>query len=76
MKGNEIMKNILYILVVFNFLYANPELVIGEERVNPGIVFIFEGAIGSMYQQIGNAVPVDLAYQIGCAIKNTVLKSK
>ena len=27
--------------------------------------FIFEGAIGSMYKQIGNAVPVDLSYQIG-----------
>ena len=39
------MKKILYILVIFNFLYANPELVIGEERVDPGIVFIFEGAI-------------------------------
>ena len=31
--------------------------------------FIFEGALGSMYQQIGNAVPVDLAFKIGCAIK-------
>ena len=32
--------------------------------------FIFEGAIGSMYKQIGNAVPVNLAFKIGCAIKN------
>ena len=31
--------------------------------------FIFEGAIGSMYKQIGNAVPVDLAFKIGCAIR-------
>ena len=31
--------------------------------------FIFEGAIGSMYKQIGNAVPVDLAFKIGSAIK-------
>ena len=31
--------------------------------------FVFEGAIGSMYKQIGNAVPVDLAFKIGCGIK-------
>ena len=31
--------------------------------------FVFEGAIGSMYKQIGNAVPVDLAYKIGSSIK-------
>ena len=31
--------------------------------------FVFEGAIGSMYKQIGNAVPVDLAHKIGCGIK-------
>ena len=34
--------------------------------------FIFEGALGSMYQQIGNAVPVDLAFQIGCAIQRAL----
>ena len=27
--------------------------------------FVFYGALGSMYKQIGNAVPVDLAYLIG-----------
>ena len=31
--------------------------------------FVFEGAIGSMYKQIGNAVPVDLAHKIGCGIR-------
>ena len=31
--------------------------------------FVFEGAIGSMYKQIGNAVPVDLAFKIGRGIK-------
>ena len=34
--------------------------------------FIFEGAIGSMYKQIGNAVPVTLAFKIGQAIKKSL----
>lgn len=37
--------------------------------------FVFKGAIGSMYKQIGNAVPVDLAFIIGCAIKNSIKSS-
>jgi len=40
------MKNILFIsLLTFNSLLIATELVIAEERVEPGIVFIFEGAI-------------------------------
>ena len=39
------MRIILYIAIILNYLFAAPELVIGEERVDPGIVFIFEGAI-------------------------------
>ena len=35
--------NILFLLLVFNL--NSQELVIGEERIEPGIVFIFEGAI-------------------------------
>jgi len=34
--------------------------------------FIFHGAIGSMYKQIGNAVAVDLAYQIAKLIKKNL----
>ena len=34
--------------------------------------FIFHGAIGSMYKQIGNAVAVDLAYQIAKLIKKNI----
>ena len=47
------MKKILYILIALNFLYANPELVIGEERVEPGVVFIFEGAIKDHIMPMG-----------------------
>ena len=35
--------------------------------------FIFHGAIGSMYKQIGNAVAVDLAYQIAKLIKKNLI---
>ena len=44
------MKNLIFIISIL-FVYSahsqmsNPELVIGEERVDPGIIFIFEGAI-------------------------------
>ena len=39
------MKKILTTLLLFNFLCLAQELVIAEERVEPGIIFIFEGAI-------------------------------
>ena len=45
----------------------NNEL-INNELMEPND-FIFHGALGSMYKQIGNAVAVDLAYQIGRLIK-------
>ena len=50
LKKNHAMKNLLFIISIL-FVYSaqsqmsNPELVIGEERVDPGIIFIFEGAI-------------------------------
>ena len=37
--------------------------------------FVFEGSIGSMYRQIGNAVPVDLAYKIASSIYNYVVET-
>ena len=43
---NKLILILSIILITINNAYAiNPELVIGEERVKPGIVFIFEGAI-------------------------------
>lgn len=38
------MKKIL-VIVFLNLIFSAPELVIGEQRVSPGIIFIFEGAI-------------------------------
>ena len=34
-----------FIIILISILYSNVELIIGEERIEPGIVFIFEGAI-------------------------------
>tara|TARA_B100001029_G_C14958879_1_gene393214 strand:- start:229 stop:765 length:537 start_codon:yes stop_codon:yes gene_type:complete len=39
------MNYLIFLIIFINTLIANTELVIGEERVNPGIIFIFEGAI-------------------------------
>ena len=42
------MKNLIFnicLLLTANFYLTAQELIIGEERVEPGIVFIFEGAI-------------------------------
>ena len=40
------MKKILYFLLILNLNFSfSQELIIGEETVNPGIVFIFEGAV-------------------------------
>lgn len=34
--------------------------------------WVFSGSISSQYRQIGNAVPVNFAYHIGCAIKKSL----
>ena len=40
------MKKIIHFLLILNLsLVFSQELIIGEETVDPGIVFIFEGAI-------------------------------
>ena len=39
------MNYLIIILVTLNIVFTNPELVIGKERIDPGIVLIFEGAI-------------------------------
>ena len=46
-------KTLLTIILLFNFLCLAEELVIGEERVEPGIVFIFEGAIKDHIMPMG-----------------------
>ena len=47
------MKKILYLLLLLNFMCLSQELVIGEKRVEPGIVFIFEGAVKDHIMPMG-----------------------
>ena len=47
------MKKIFSILFMISFLVAAPELVIGEKRIEPGILFIFEGAIKDHVMPMG-----------------------
>jgi len=48
------MKNTIYaFILIFNLLFPAPELVIGEERIEPGIVFIFEGAVKDHIMPMG-----------------------
>ena len=50
----KLYKNILLgFYLTFNFLLGSAELVIGEERVKPGIIFIFEGAIKDHIMPMG-----------------------
>lgn len=40
------MKKLIYLILILNLNHSiSQELIIGEERVDPGIVFIFEGAV-------------------------------
>ena len=40
------MKNFIVVLCLFTYSNVfSQELVIGEERLEPGIIFIFEGAV-------------------------------
>ena len=47
------MKKILYLLLLLNFMCLSQELVIGEKRVDPGIIFIFEGAVKDHIMPMG-----------------------
>ncbi|HHW1532907.1 TPA: DNA cytosine methyltransferase, partial [Streptococcus agalactiae] len=32
----------------------------------------FQGSVGNQYKQVGNAVPVNLAYEVGLKIKESL----
>ena len=71
------MKYILFtiFLLKFNFLVSQ-ELIIGEETVDPGIVFIFEGAVKDHVMPSGmhlkeNETNVHIEARVNWDIKNT-----
>ena len=47
------MRKLLFTILLFNFICFTQELVIGEKRVKPGIVFIFEGAVKDHIMPMG-----------------------
>ena len=53
------MKKILFTILLFNFICFTQELVIGEKRVEPGVVFIFEGAVKDHVMPLELHLPED-----------------
>ena len=47
------MKKVLLIILIVASISISQELVIGEERIEPGIVFIFEGAVKDHIMPLG-----------------------
>ena len=47
------MKKIFISILLLNFTLFALELVIGEKRIEPGVVFIFEGAIKDHVMPMG-----------------------
>ena len=62
MKNLNTMKKLFYCLLTLTIMISNSiaqELVIGEERVEPGIVLIFEGAIKDLVVPESNNLSID-----------------
>ena len=53
------MKKLLFTILLFNFICFTQELVIGEKRVEPGVVFIFEGAVKDHVMPLELHLPED-----------------
>ena len=51
------MKKILLTILIASSIPLSQELVIGEERIEPGIVFIFEGAVKDHVMPMGIHLP-------------------
>ena len=71
------MKYILFTIYLLNLNFlTSQELIIGEERVDPGIVFIFEGAVKDHIMPHGmhlkeNETNVHIEARVNWDIKNT-----
>ena len=71
------MKKLIYLILILNLnLSISQELIIGEERVDPGIVFIFEGAVKDHVMPQGmhlkeNETNIHIEARVNWDIKNT-----
>ena len=70
------MKKIFISILLLNFTLFALELVIGEKRIEPGVVFIFEGAIKDHVMPSGmhlkeNETNVHIEARVNWDIKNT-----
>lgn len=71
------MKKLLYIILILNLNFSiSQELIIGEERVDPGVVFIFEGAVKDHVMPQGmhlkeNETNIHIEARVNWDIKNT-----
>ena len=74
---NKKMKYILLTIFLLNLNFlSSQELIIGEETVDPGIVFIFEGAVKDHVMPNGmhlkeNETNVHIEARVNWDIKNT-----
>ena len=71
------MRKLLYIILILNLNFSiSQELIIGEERVDPGVVFIFEGAVKDHVMPQGmhlkeNETNIHIEARVNWDIKNT-----
>ena len=71
------MKKLIYSILILNLNFSiSQELIIGEERVDPGIVFIFEGAVKDHVMPTSmhlreNQTNVHIEARVNWDIKNT-----
>ena len=71
------MKKLLYLILLLNLNFSiSQELIIGKETVDPGIVFIFEGAVKDHIMPIGmhlkeNETNIHIEARVNWDIKNT-----
>lgn len=71
------MKKLLYLILLLNLNFSiSQELIIGKETVDPGIVFIFEGAVKDHVMPIGmhlkeNETNIHIEARVNWDIRNT-----
>ena len=71
------MKKLLYLILLLNLNFSiSQELIIGKETVDPGIVFIFEGAVKDHVMPIGmhlkeNETNIHIEARVNWDVRNT-----